>query len=416
VSSPDLAQNEIGEARLRPGAAVRHANSAICLRVLREAAEPLTVTEIADSTGLSRPTVDAVLTELGRHQVIKIEPASTRQGAGRPARQVIFDAAAGHVAGVDVGSNSIKTIVSDLAGAVVSQTVTSLPKHLDGGTRLAALRGSLPHALQEAAVPPSSLRAACVAVPGILDHEDRIARSLTVPEWVGYPLVSALQTGWGCPVAVENDIKLAALAEHRLGTDRSASTLTFLQIGHRVSLALIMNGTILQGSHRLAGELGSLRGMKWTATSARGQLRWRSAATAKGVFALAADGDPRAQREIEDFCAEIAPKIATIILTVDPDLVVIGGGLSRAGRHFLEPLTNAVHHLLMTPDKPALLPSNLTSDGAVCGALGLAFERWSTEIFGVAGMPPPWPAWRPEAVPRTSETTSPRSPQREKAR
>lgn len=404
MSSPESAQ-----------AAVRHANSAVCLQTLRDTAAPLTVTQLADRTGLSRPTVDAVVTELSRHRVILIEDAAPGHRVGRPARQVRFDAAAGHVVGVDAGPHSIRMVVCDLAGTVVARTCTPLPKHLGRDTRLTALHECLTQTLDEAAVAPESLRAACIAVPGILNHDDRIVRSLAVPEWVGVGLVEAVERSWHCPVTVENDIKLAALAEHRLGPAHRSSTVAFLQIGHRVSLALVMDGSIVQGSHRLAGELGSLRGMKWTATSTRGQLRWRTATTAKAVFARAAAGDTDARAEITEFCAEIAPKIATIILTIDPELVVIGGGLSRAGPLFLEPLTEAVHHLLMTPDKPVLLPSHLTSDGAVCGALGAAFERWSTEIFGTAAVPPPWSAWRPGVLPRPIDQPIPVPPQREKA-
>src|SRR5690606_95767 len=125
-------------------------------------------------------------------------------------------------------------------------------------------------------------------------------------------------------------VKAAALAEHRL-RDPQPDHMLFLQLGNRVSLALVVGGQVLQGSHRIAGELGTRRGMRWTRTSHRGQLRWQSAATAAEVFAGAAHGDPAASSEVDAFCAEIAPLVATIVLTVDPALIVVGGGLSRAG-------------------------------------------------------------------------------------
>ena len=192
-------------------------------------------------------------------------------------------------------------------------------------------------------------------------------------------------------MVVENDIKLAALAEQRLRAD--GDDLVFLQIGHRISAALIMNGTILQGRHRLAGELGSLRGMRWTESSVRGRLRWRTARTGQQVFTLARAGDRRAAAEIKDFCAEIAPKIATIALTVDPALIIIGGGLSRAGDDLIMPLTAAVRRMLMTDEMPVITTSRLTSEGTLCGALGSTFESHSLPILGVAGVPPRWQRW-----------------------
>jgi hypothetical protein len=161
----------------------------------------------------------------------------------------------------------------------------------------------------------------------------------------------------------------------------------------KVSAALIMNGAILQGQHRLAGELGSLRGMRWTGSSARGRLRWRTARSGREVFARVRKGDERAVAEVTEFCTEIAPNIAFIALTVDPALIVIGGGLSRAGDDLVAPLTRAVHHMLMTDAKPWITASLLKSNSTLCGALGSAFETHSHQILGVPGVLPRWHRW-----------------------
>lgn len=389
----------IGESAL---AAVRQTHSAVCLGTLRDAAAPLTVTELAARTGLSRPTVDAVLADLERARVIRVDEATPGQGAGRPARRMIFDGSAGYVAGMDAGPHSIRLVLTDLGGTVVVRTTTALPRPLGRQTRLTALEGCLTEALAQVGADFGTLRAVGIGVAGILGHDHRITTSLAVPEWVGFDLVGELEGRLGCPVVIENDIKLAALAENRIGAGRTLSTMAFFQLGHRVSLALIMNGAILQGSHRVAGELGSLRGMTWTSASRRGQLCWRSAPTAQAVFARAAAGDDTAQAEIDTFCVEIAPKIATLALTIDPETIVIGGGLSRAGAELLTPLTAAVHRLLMTPEKPTIVASSLTADGPVYGALGLAFACWSADVVGIAELSPPWSAWCVEARPGPS--------------
>ena len=111
------------------------------------------------------------------------------------------------------------------------------------------------------------------------------------------------------------------------------------------------------------------------------------------MFARAREGDLRAAAEITGFCAEIAPKIAIIALTVDPALIVIGGGLSRAGDDLIVPLTKAVHHMLMTDAKPVIATSLLKSNGTLCGALGSTFEAHSTQILGVPRVPPRWHRW-----------------------
>lgn len=378
------------------GTAVRHANSVACLEAVRDADVPLTVSEISESTGLSRPTVDAVLSELAERRVVSESGSAATQGAGRPARRFRFEDGNGTVVGVDVGPHNIRILVSDLSGRILTRHTTRITHRLDATERIRDLRRSVSAAIKDAHRQTGSLRAVSLGVPGILDDRQRIVQSLAITEWIDHDLVGRLEDAWGCPVVLENDIKLAALAEHHAGADRQVDNLTFFQIGHRVSLALIMYGRILQGSHRLAGELGSLRGMKWTSTSVRGQLRWRTARTAKAVFARAADGDADATQEVDDFCAEIAPRIASILLTVDPEVVVVGGGLSRAGEAFLSPLRRAVEHVLMTPHQPSIVASSLTSDGVVIGALGSAFDQCSTEITGLTSVPPPWHLWRPD--------------------
>src|SRR5699024_12329480 len=71
--------------------------------------------------------------------------------------------------------------------------------------------------------------------------------------------------------------------------------------------------------------------MRWTDSSVRGRLTWSTGDDAQELLERAAAGDAGAIQEIEEFCAQIAPRLATVLLTVDPERVVVGGGLSRAG-------------------------------------------------------------------------------------
>lgn len=383
---------------------MRRANAAACLAVLRDQQRPLTIAELATATRLARPTVDAVVGDLLQTGPVRSAEPQRSVGAGRPARAYAFTSDAGRVAGIDIGGDSVRVRIADLAGDIVGRAEADVPAGIDGSGRLRIVRSAVRQAVRESGADLTDLRAAGLGVPGILDREGRITQSLAVPDWIGVDPAGRLSASWDCPVLVENDIKLAALAEQRLRAEPSDGAepgggaggdddLIFLQIGHRISTALIMNGAILQGRHRLAGELGSLRGMRWTESSRRGRLQWRTGRTGEQVFARARDGDRQAVAEISDFCAEIAPMIATIALTVDPALIVIGGGLSRAGDDLLAPLTGAVHHMLMTDDKPEITTSLLKSSGTLCGALGSTFEAHSTQILGVPRVPTRWHRW-----------------------
>ncbi|MDN5899070.1 MAG: ROK family protein, partial [Brachybacterium sp.] len=304
--------------------AVRFANARDCIVVLREATSALSLAELAAATGLSRPTVEAVLEDLRATGLVAPAPAAIPGGAGRPARRFGFDASAATVAAFDIGTSTVRCLVSDAAGRVLARS--SAPTA--GSDPLGALAQALP----ETGTAPTAVG---VAVPGILGPDGRITQSLAVPGLNGLDLGAALADRLGCPVAIENDIKLAALAEHHLAPP--AHSIVLLQLGHRISVAVVVGGEILQGAHRLAGELGSQRGMRWTDSSVRGRLTWSTGDDGHPLLQRAAAGDTAARTEVEEFCAQIAPRLATVLLTVDPERVVVGGGLSRAGETLLAP-------------------------------------------------------------------------------
>lgn len=357
--------------------AVRLANARDCVIALRGAPEAMSLAELAAATGLSRPTVQAVLEDLRASGIIASAPVTATGGAGRPARRVGFDASAATVAALDIGARTVHCVVADAAGRVLARSTTpsTLSDPLAALTQVLHGTGRLPDAVG-------------IAVPGILAPDGRVARSLALPALEGLHLADSLADRLGRPVAVENDIKLAALAEHHLAPP--AHSIVLLQLGHRISLAVVIGGEILQGAHRLAGELGSQRGMRWTESSQRGRLTWSTGDDGRALLERAAAGDAAARVEVEEFCAQIAPRLATVLLTVDPERVVVGGGLSRAGETLLAPLRRAVGRLLMTEHVPDLAPACLTADGALVGALGLGFEHGSAQLCGVPGVPAPW--------------------------
>jgi predicted NBD/HSP70 family sugar kinase len=201
---------------------------------------------------------------------------------------------------------------------------------------------------------------------------------------------------------VETDLKLAAYAEHHLGD--IAGNLIYLHLGRRIAVALMVDDQILQGRNRMAGELGAQRGMRWTPSyDDGGGLCWSTGREARPLIDRAAAGDHRALAEIHAFSEQLAPRLATLALTLDPELVIVGGGLSRAGRTLLGPLARQLDRLLDLPVRPELTTSRLTSDASVTGALAYAFERGSEQIFGLPAVPPPWRRLRtaPETDPRT---------------
>ena len=364
--------------------AERSTNQVACLRFLSGTDSAQTVGVISAETGLSRPTVHAVLDDLlEANLVVPTDPATA--GPGRPARAFRFAREAGLVAGVDLGPRGVRAIICDLSGRRVAYT--ELMQRPD----VSLIQRAVHTAAEENSIDLERLRAVGVALPGVIETNGDLRASLALPELVGLPIADIVSQDLGRPVAVDNDIKLAALAEQRVGAGRGYADVVYLQIGQRLSVSIVLNGVIRQGRHRLAGELGAQRGMRWTRNAQRGQLIWSSHPTSQDLLRAAAAGDADAQAEVEDFCAQIAGRIAGVLLVGDPEVVVVrGGGLAEDTAALLRPLAAAVEQELVFPERPPFVASALGREAVVLGAVGMAFDRFSTRIFGVHGYPSPW--------------------------
>lgn len=356
---------------------------------------PATVNDVSRTLELSRTSVENAMASLADVGLVVEGPALSGRGAGRPARRYHFHAAAGVVIGVDIGIASVRVIAADLAGDVLDQrNFSGIADHDGGPAKLAAVIGDIRAALVGLGVPPSRVRAIGVALPGIVDSGGHVITSVVIPEWSGIDIGGQLRQTFGCPVAIDNGVRLAAVAEHHVGVAQLVDDVLYLSVGHRIAMGLILGGRPRRGAHNVAGDIGRLafRGLG----SETGQITWRSAPTAVEVFERARRGDTGAQQEIYEFVDELAHGIATLVMTVDPAMVVIGGGLSAAHEQFLDPLRAALpRHIRLSFEMP-VVEARLGADAAAHGALVHAFGRHAEAIYGLAQMPVPSITLRPE--------------------
>ncbi|MFE6996249.1 ROK family protein [Microbacterium sp. NPDC057659] len=347
-----------------------------------------TVNELATTLGLSRTSVENAVGALGDAELIIEAPAANGRGAGRPARRYAFDAEVGAVVGVDIGAASIRVAIADLGGRVVAQqTFPGVSDERDGASKLAAVITDVRTALDDAGFPVSRVRAIGVALPGIVDDAGRVTASVVIPDWSGIDIGSHIRQAFGCPVAVDNGVRLAAVAEHHLGVAQLVDDVLYLSVGNRIAAGLILGGSPRRGIHNAAGDIGRLafRGLN----TETGQITWRAADTAAEVFELARAGDVAATAEIDAFVTELAHGIATLVLTVDPAMIVIGGGLSAAHGQLLDPLRERLQRNIGLPFQVPIAEARLGAEAAAHGALVHAFRRHSTAVYGIEGLPVP---------------------------
>ncbi len=359
---------------------LRQLNVVAALRVLRAEA-PLTVTELAKRTGLSRASTEDVVRDLlGRGWIGEVSP--TTGTVGRPARRYRFRSDAGRLLGVDIGGHKVLAVVTDLEGDVLHQARIPVAPEAGRRERLTAVDDCIASALAGAKVTAEQIWATGVATTGLVDGTGKVVLSDSLPEWTGVDLVTHLRRVVRGPIRVENDCKLAALAENWRGVARYAKDVVFLLAGLRTGAGLIIDGKLHRGFANSSGEIGALPAVGWGRAPEHLHAWLGPDEPVERVFLAARDGDRAALRAVRGYVRDIAIGTSALVLTLDPELVVIGGGFSRSADVLVEPLRRELDRwCLRTPE---IRVSAFGDEGVALGAVRLAVEQVESTLYGDA--------------------------------
>ncbi|WP_414940651.1 ROK family protein [Amycolatopsis sp. cmx-11-51] len=358
---------------------LRRLNAIAVLRALY-AAEELTLTELVKASEVSRPTVEEIATDLGEQGLIEevsLSPDAPRP-VGRPAKRYRFRPEAGHVAGLEIGPHKALCLVADLRGDVVGRARADLTPAMAAPDRLGVAHRVLGAAVE--GLP--NVRVLGVGTTGVVSG-GKVVRGERLPGWTGLDLPA--EFGGGCPVLAGNDTKLATLAEHWRGVAHGVDDVVYVRAGRTVSLGLLLDGNLHAGHNGAAGEIGALRQVGWYTALDRflafGDGSGSAEATRR-IFEALRDGDPEAEAIVAAFVTDLCVGVAATVLTVDPQLVVIGGGLAQAGDLLTAPLRTELARLCLFPVR--VETSMLGDDSVALGAVRLALSRVERELFSVS--------------------------------
>ncbi|MFD0407352.1 ROK family protein [Kitasatospora sp. NPDC127116] len=354
--------------------------------------------QLARDTGLSKPTVSAALAELERAGLVR-EAGRLAPERGRTAVLYEVDPTAGHVLGVDIGRARLRVAVADLAGTVIARRDVA-NRGRSANAVADAVVAAAHEAIAEAGLAAGDIVHAVIGTPGVWDEQRRGVRyASSLPGWGRPGLFDRIGEGLGTAVSVANDANLAALGEYTLGAGRGSRMFAYLLVGTGLGLGVVKDGELLLGAHGALGEIGlvplpgrsgepgatieqdaaadavvrAARDFGLDGESATRQL------TAKQVFERARAGEPAAVRAVEREAERLAYAVAVMSAVLDPDLVVLGGGIGSSADLLLEPLEQALHRL--APMRPTLAPSLLGEEAVLLGAVSTALETARPEVF-----------------------------------
>ncbi|MEV7793995.1 ROK family transcriptional regulator [Streptomyces sp. NPDC087512] len=234
----------------------RAINDRLALRLLQQEG-PLTAGRLKQLTGLSRPTVADLVERLTASGLVEVTGESEERRRGPNAKLYGIVAGRAHLAALDVRTEGVSVLVSDLLGRVLAEA--SVPIGDDTGTGRAVEQAVtlVERAAKEAGA--DRLHTVGIGAPGLIDPgSGELRDSAALPEW-HRRLVAALQERFPeARVGVENETNLAALAEQRDGAARDRDTFVLLWLGLGVGGAVVLDGVLRRGVSGGAGELGFL--------------------------------------------------------------------------------------------------------------------------------------------------------------
>lgn len=376
---------------------LRRANARVILDLVwpHPTDRPVTASELIASSSLTRATVLGVCNDLidqGWIAEVEAQGSGTR---GRPARRFAFRSDAAHVVGIDVGFRHATCVVADLHGRTAGRKRVRFGAASTGAQgRIARLRSLITATLAEAGVSDRDVLAACFGVAAPVDRNG--ATPADHPFWETVRIdpadIVAAHAGWDC--LIENDANLAALAE-RPGMAPDASY-TVLLAAERFGAGIVEEGRLLHGHRGASGEMHYLAlvegvgsadaiaplARQWAADGlAAGQASVLAdtprdetgAPAAEAVLAAAAAGDGLALDVVDRLAERLARVVATLASLVNPEVIVIGGGVAPALGPVMERIDAKV--AAHTPVPPRVVASRHGADVVVVGAVRAALDH-----------------------------------------
>ncbi|GAB2943732.1 ROK family protein [Micromonospora polyrhachis] len=300
------------------------------------------------------------------------------------------------VAALDIGGTKTTAALVTRQGKVVDRLTAATPGRVGASAVLDTAAG-LVDQLRARSAAGTTVRALGVGSAGVIDRTTGRVLSATdvLAGWAGTDLRGSLHQALGLPVTVINDVHAHALGEARHGVAAGCETVLFVAVGTGIGASFVIGGTVLAGAHSAAGHAGHqpspYAGSLPCTCGGRGHLEAIAAGPGladeyarrtgqpvedlRSVAALAAAGDEPASEVIRLGGTAVGSAVGGLVNMLDPDAVVIGGGVTGLGEPWWQALRDAVR-LEALPGLAAVpvLASALGSDAPVLGAAALAWE------------------------------------------
>ncbi len=295
--------------------------------------------------------------------------------------------------GIDIGGTKVAVGLVNEAGGVQAQQTIAMDQEQPPLDMIAKIGSLIAQLLEQAGISSQELSGIGIGAPGPLDvHRGVITCPPNLPNWRQVPIVAQLERRFGVPVALANDANAATLGEKWVGAAQENNHFVCMTIGTGIGAGIFLNGQLLQGATGNAAELGHIvlnpNTEEICTCGQKGCFEWHASGTAiarkasallgqtvaaREVFNLYRSGQPAIVSLVEEVFHYIGVACVTLINLLDPEKIIIGGGVAQVGEPLFDYVRQYVSKYPLNPGSRQvhIVPAGLRTNAGIIGAASL---------------------------------------------
>lgn len=307
--------------------------------------------------------------------------------------------------GIDVGGTNVKIALVDKSGKIIYSN--SVPTYAKMGYEYTVnnIKQAIKDLMKETNTTAKDIDGIGFDFPGQVDYKTGVVKlAPNIPGWVNVPIAQMIEEEFHIPTRIDNDVRCAALGEMKFGAGQGCENFVCITVGTGIGSGLVVNGQLVRGASNAAGEIGHIKlqmkdglicgcgdtgcleayasgpsivAMAQDYIKGGKSTKFREMAAAEGgeitpyMVAKAAEaGDPVAKRIFAIVGEYIGIGLTSVINLLNPEKVIIGGGVAEAGDLLLDPIRKTIKERAMVVAGSAveIVPAQLSNSAGVIGA------------------------------------------------
>jgi len=371
---------------------------------------PIFKAEISRVTGLSIPTIMKSTDEFIKKGLVREIGKSESSGRGKPPELLEFIPDSYYIIGVDIGTTNIVTVLMDLSAKIIYKQMVPTGAKDCADVIINRVIDSITNTINHVNIEEEKILGIGIGMPGLLDSQNGIVQFSPDFGWENIDLLGPIKAYFNMTIIIDNVTRAMAMGEKWFGMGHGIDNFMCINLGYGIGAAIVINGEVYSGFSGSSGEFGhmtlekngplcdcgnygcleALSSANAISKKARFYLEKGEESVikdmvggnlelieAKSVFDAANLGDKLASEIINEAIEYLGISVASIVNLLDPELIILEGGVARAGDILVDNLHKVVNRRKMkyAGKNTRIILSKLGEDAAAIGAASFLLKR-----------------------------------------